>query len=200
MPKHWVDVLGTNRVKIVIDCTELPIQGTANLQNARSLWSTYKNKYTGKWLVGVNASGVIVFVSFGYSGKATDYQITEICGVLELLEKGDLVLADRGFNILELLLQKECGLLVAHTHAHGEKEEMGGKYKEDQLLAMQRYSNLRIHVERAMDVIKRMGMLQKTIRLDCKHYIAHIMGISAMLANYGMPLLNKEDADRVITL
>ena len=77
---------------------------------------------------------------------------------------------------------------------------MGGKYKEDELLNMQRMSNLRIHVERAMDLIKRMGVLQRAIRLGSKHYIAQVMGISAMLANYGMPLLNKEDADRVITL
>ena len=159
MPPHWVGVLGTNNVKIIIDCTELQMQGTANLMNARANWSQYKNRYTAKFLVGVTASGSIVFVSFGYSGKATGYQIVEVCDVLSLLEKGDLVMADRGFNILELLLEMECGLLVAHTHTHGEKQKMDGKYKEDELLNMQRMSNLRIHVERAMDLIKRMGML-----------------------------------------
>lgn len=128
----------------------------------------------------------------------TDFAITESCKVLELIEVGDYVLADRGFNIQSLLTKLEAGVLVGHTHLIGEKGEMLGKCTTDQLLQMARISNVRIHVERAMMLIKRMGFLSRVIRHTDKHVISAVMGLSAKLTNYGMPLLNREDAQRVL--
>ena len=158
----------------------------------------YKKNYTIKFLVGITASGAIVFVSEAYPGKITDFAITESCKVLELIEVGDYILADRGFNIQSLLTKLEAGVLVGHTHLVGEKSEKSGKYTTDQLLQMARLSNVRIHVERAMMLIKRMGFLGRVIRHTDKHVISAVIGLSAMLTNYGVPLLNREDAERVI--
>ena len=99
MPGHWANTLKTNRVKIVLDATEFTCQGSSLLPRARVHYSNYKKNYTIKFLVGVAAHGAIVFVSHGYPGKITDYQITEVCGVLDWIEGGGLVLAGRGFNI-----------------------------------------------------------------------------------------------------
>ena len=199
-PKHWEEVLKTNKVKLVIDATELPCQSSSVLSIARCFYSKYKKGHTVKFLVGVTAHGTIVFVSEGYPGKISDFEITELCGVLDLLEPGDLLLADRGFNVVDLAAKKACGVLVGKTHARGEKDKMAGKYTTDQLLQMERYSNVRIHVERAMRSIKRMRFLGTVIRHDCKHLIGPIVGVAAMLSNYGMPLMNREDAERVVTV
>ena len=39
------------------------------------------------------------FVSDLYAGRSSDKQITNDCGVLDLLEAGDSVMADKGFEI-----------------------------------------------------------------------------------------------------
>lgn len=200
MPAHWNKMMKTNDIKLIVDATEFRVEGTSVLARARGHYSQYKKGYTIKLLVGITAHGTIVFVSYAYPGKITDYEITKVCGVMDLLEEGDLLLADRGFNIADILSEKMSALLVGHTHAVGEKERMEGKYTYDQLLQMQRYSNLRIHVERAMASIKRMACLQRVIRHDQKHLIAPIIGIAAMLSNYGRPLLNREDTERVWVL
>ena len=49
-----------------------------------------------------------------------------------------------------------------------------------------------------MALIKRMGFLSRIIRHTDKHIISAVIGLSAMLTNYGVPLLNREDSERVI--
>ena len=39
------------------------------------------------------------FVSDLYAGRSSDKQITNDCGILDLLEAGDSVMADKGFDI-----------------------------------------------------------------------------------------------------
>jgi len=122
-----------------------------------------------------------------------DFAITELSGIIDWLEKDDLVLADRGFDIQSLLSAIQAGVIVGHTH---QKAENGRDYyTNDQL-----YPNLRIHVERAMMLIKRMGFLKKTIRSDQKHLISRIFQISSYMIHYGMPLLNNEDSDRIYSV
>jgi hypothetical protein len=194
-PPHWEKVLQTRGVRFVVDATEIQCQGTSGLAKSRMLFSSYKNNYTYKFLVAVTSSGAICFVSFAYPGKISDFKITEVCGILDLLRSGDLVLADRGFNIQSLLAKHYAGVLVGHTHRRGEKAKTGGQYNREQLMTSRRFSNLRIHVESAMRSIKRMAFLCKKIDHRHRHLIHMIMSISAMMANYGKPLLNKEDRD-----
>ena len=57
-------------------------------------WSRYKNYNTVKFLT-------IGFISKGWGGRVSDIYITENSGLLHHLLPGDVVLADRGFNIQE---------------------------------------------------------------------------------------------------
>ena len=45
----------------------------------------------------------ITFISKGWGGCTSDKHITEHSGFLKHLRHGDVILADRGFNIEELL-------------------------------------------------------------------------------------------------
>lgn len=62
-------------------------------------FSNYKNSNTFKALIGISPSGAIIFVSQLFSGSISDKQLTRQSGVLDLLESGDSVMADRGFDI-----------------------------------------------------------------------------------------------------
>ena len=64
-------------------------------------WSTYKHHNTVKYLISITPQGTVSFISKGYGGRVSDKYITENCGYLYKLQPGDVVLADRGFNVQE---------------------------------------------------------------------------------------------------
>ena len=49
-------------------------------------------------LIGISPCGAIIFISDLYSGCISDKQLTKQSGILTLLERGDSVMADRGFD------------------------------------------------------------------------------------------------------
>ena len=55
-----------------------------------------------KCLIGFAPHGHATFVSPVYKGSASDKQIVEESGLLDLLEEGDSLLADKGFQIQDL--------------------------------------------------------------------------------------------------
>ena len=67
-------------------------------------FSNYKNDNTFKGLVGISPDGSVTFVSLLYPGSISDKELTKRSGILDLLEPGDSVMADRGFEIEEDLL------------------------------------------------------------------------------------------------
>ena len=52
-----------------------------------------------KFLIRIAPQGSITFISKEWGDRVSDRHLTENCGILENLLPGDLVLADRGFNI-----------------------------------------------------------------------------------------------------
>lgn len=45
-----------------------------------------------------------------YTGSISDKEITRVSGLLDLLEPGDTVMADKGFEIGDMLREKGIGL------------------------------------------------------------------------------------------
>ena len=96
-------------------------------------FSSYKNTTTAKGLLGIALSGAPVFISDLYTGSISDKDITRQSGILELLEKGDDYMADKGFNIIDLLDSNEPFL--------SEK----GQFDEEEVETTQSIASVRIH-------------------------------------------------------
>ena len=58
---------------------------------------------TVKFLIGITPQGAISFISKGWEGRVWDQAITEKCGLLDVLHPGDIIVADRGFNVQEVV-------------------------------------------------------------------------------------------------
>ena len=102
MPGCFKDSYPTTRV--IIDCTELFIEKASSVRSQSATFSHYKQYNTAKGVVGISPSGIISFVSDLYAGRTSDKQATVDCGILTLLDSGDSIMADRGFEIDHSLL------------------------------------------------------------------------------------------------
>lgn len=89
--------------RIVLDCTEVAVCSTESLDTQSHLYCHYKGCTTLKTLIGVAPNGVITFASDRYGGSTSDKAINADCGVLQQLEAGDMVMADKGFTIRDIL-------------------------------------------------------------------------------------------------
>jgi len=90
--------------RVIIDATEFFIQKPSSLARQSATWSSYKNHNTFKVLVGISPDGTMVYISHLYEGSVSDVDLVQQCGLLSLLESGDSVMADKGFDIQHHLL------------------------------------------------------------------------------------------------
>ena len=59
------------------------------------MYSSYKSHFTLKYLIACAPSGETTFISRGFGGRTTDFEITTQSGFIDLVEAGDLILADK---------------------------------------------------------------------------------------------------------
>ena len=91
--------------RIIIDCMELQIQRPSSFLNPSKTYSNYKSRNTFKVLVGITPSGIGNFVSEAWGGRALD-KITLSSSLIQMLDEGDAIMADRGFDVEEELAEK----------------------------------------------------------------------------------------------
>lgn len=87
-------------VTAIIDCTEARTELPRCDGCYRRLISGYKGYTTVKFLISVAPCGLVTFVSPTYGGSTTDNEIVRTSGLLDHLQSGDVVLADRGFTLV----------------------------------------------------------------------------------------------------
>ena len=72
------------------------MQRPSSLESQSASFSAYKNTNTCKLLVGISPDGAITFLSDLYEGSISDRDLVIASGILDKLERGDSVMADKG--------------------------------------------------------------------------------------------------------
>lgn len=176
--------------RVIIDCSEFFIHRPRQPTPQAITYSSYKSHNTFKVLFGVTPTGVFSFVSNLWGGNASDRHITQNSGFLDLIEKGDDVMADRGFQIRDLLLRKHATLtLPAFTRKcnYG----TGKRLNVQEVFKSKNISKFRIHVERAIGRLKTWSIVSTVMPLSIKPVANKIVKVLAFFSNLLPPLLKK---------
>ena len=105
---------------------------------------SYKKSNTFKGLVNISTNGIITFVSSFLSWFNINKRLTRQSDILDLLERGDSVMADRGFVIEDDLVLRGIYLNIP-PFLRNKKQ-----FSEKNLVVTHHIASLRILVERAM--------------------------------------------------
>lgn len=168
--------------RVIIDCTEVRVAIPSLFKNQSQTFSHYKHFHTFKALVGVAPNAVITFVSNLYPGSTSDKAIVAHCGILEQLECGDLILADKGFLISDIL---PTGVTVNIPPFLS-----NGQFTREQCILTRNIARARIHVERANARIKSFQILT-FIPAQYRDLSSKIFQVCAALVNLQYPLLKE---------
>lgn len=100
MPQTFKNYCPTAR--LIVDGTEIKTDGSSNPDQKQTTFSYYKNSPTMKVLIGGSPAGLISYVSPAYSGSTSDRQIIEQSDVGKRCQRGDTILADKGFLVQDI--------------------------------------------------------------------------------------------------
>ena len=179
MPKEFAQYATT---RIILDCTKLFIQRPSAMLAQSETWSDYKHHNTWKLLVWVTPNGQVTFLSDLWSGRVSDKQITRDSGVLDLLQVGDNVMVDRGFDISAIV---PAGVTVNMPPFLAGRDQMTAAETEETMSI----ASVRIHVERAIGRIKTYHILDGTLPNTLSPYATQISTVCGLLTNFLPPLL-----------
>ena len=160
MPLQFRQSFGL-KVVVIIDCFEIFTERPSNLLARAQTWSQYKHHNTIKYLIGITPQGSISFISKGWGGRTSDKHVTNNSGFLDKLLPGDVVLADRGFDIHE-----SVGVMGAEvkipSFTKGSQQLSAVDVESSRSIA-----HVRIHVERVIGLLRnKYTILQDTIPID----------------------------------
>ena len=170
--------------RLIIDATEFSVERPSSLLSQASTFSAYKNKNTVKVLVGITPSGAISFVSQTYEGSISDRKLVELSGLLDKLETGDELMADKGFLIQDLLTP--IGVRLNIPPFLDSRAQMS----TDDVLLTKKIGRLRVHVETAIGRIKKYRILHSTLPAAMWDSINEITYVCCMLTNFNPPLVS----------
>ena len=180
MPKVFKEKYPSTRV--IIDATEIFVQQPAIPELQQLTFSNYKNHNTYKGLIGISPSGAVILVSDLYPGSISDKELTRRSGLLGALERGDSVMADRGFDIEEDLTLLGVKLNIP-PFLKGKTQ-----FSASELVETRRIASLRIHVERAMEQLKNFHIFDSPLPASFRDTANQIFFVCAVLTNFYPPL------------
>ena len=187
MPKAFETFSGA---RITFDCTEIQCAvPRTSMSNQSVTFLHYKQRNTFKALIGVAPNGAITFIRDLYSGSTSDKQIVLHCKILDQMEPGDLILANKGFLLHDIL---PPGVSVSIPPFLSKPQ-----FTREQVVETTRIARAHIHVKRAIQRLKIFKILT-FVPASYRSNVTKIFQVCACLANFQNPIIrvvDKEVAD-----
>ncbi|XP_062583089.1 uncharacterized protein LOC134244859 [Saccostrea cucullata] len=169
-------------VRHIIDCTEVFLEKPQNLEVQTKTWSDYKHHHTAKFLISINPSGMINFLSDCWGGRTSDKYITNRSGFYSLIEPYDVIMADRGFQIKEEVTLLHANLMVPPGRRGA------CQMSADEVQQTKQIANRRIYVEQAIRRMKYFRILKHEVPATLFQHLDDIIKTVAGICNLYPPL------------
>ncbi|XP_046484915.1 uncharacterized protein [Neodiprion pinetum] len=173
-------------IRVIVDCAEFFCQSPTNFEHQGNLYSSYKAHTTFKVLIGCTPNGCISFVSDVFEGSISDPEIFKRSKIADLLQPGDVVLADRGFTVHDIVEAKQAHLNIPPF--------LNGRDRltpQEEMLT-KKIAKQRIYVEHVIGRIKKFRLLQTVLPLNMRTLMSQIIFVCACLVNFQTPLVFDE--------
>ncbi|KAF4527682.1 hypothetical protein B566_EDAN012648 [Ephemera danica] len=110
--------------------------------------------------------------------RCSDKKILRHCGLLDLLEQGDVIMADRGFDMDSDI--KERGISIVNPAFHRGRDQ----FESHENIKSRQLAQVRVHVERAVRKIKEFKILEGVIPITLVPMLDRIWTVCVHLANF----------------
>ncbi|XP_056009435.1 uncharacterized protein LOC125676468 [Ostrea edulis] len=144
-----------------------------------------ESSHTWKGLVGIAPHGALTFVSSLYTGNMSDVEITKLSGLIDLLDRGDSIMADKGFVLNKVL--EGTGISV-NTPPFLQSQ---GQFSRQEVEQTQVIAKLRIHIERHIRRVKEYHLFDGVIPLSMVGTINQLWTVANMLTLFKGPLVKE---------
>ena len=159
MPNCFRACYGT-KVVAIVDCYEIKIETPSHLVAKSATWLQYKHN-TAKVFISMCPKGVTTFVLCAWGGRVSDKHLIVNSDFLSKLLPGDIVLADRGFDIDQNVARMQATLQIP-TFTRGCVQLSPQDLEKTCQLA-----NVRIHIDRVIGATRqRYSILNSCIPID----------------------------------
>lgn len=171
----------------IMDCTEIPLEKPKCLNCRLRIYSHYKGHETMKFLIVVSPSGLIIYVSEPFGGRASDKSIADYSKILEkLMPTRDAVMVDKGFSI-----EEECAL--AHIQLIiPPKLGKNKQFSSSDAIFTKEVASARVHVERVIQRIKLFQIMKSKIKLHIAPYMDEICKVICGIVNCSESIIDDD--------
>lgn len=184
MPECFISKYPSTR--IILDGTEIFIEKPSDYTVQSSTYSVYKAHNTARGIIGITPNGFVCFISELYPGRTSEREIILNSGLLEKLEPGDSVMADKGFTISKELADIDVDLNIP-PFSYGNNQQFTDA---DETLTRD-IASVRVHVERIIRNVKLNRILRCSIPNTMADQLNQIWVVCCHLTNFRKkPLLD----------
>ena len=127
----------------------------------------------------------MLYVSNCWGGRASDKKITMESGLLDKLNAGQDVMADRGFDISVHL--ETVGMELHIPSFLGTKRM---QLRAEEVMATRWIAEVRVQIEQAIERIKEFQLLQGDVDISLLHVIEQIFQTCTFLVKFQRPIVN----------
>lgn len=166
------------KTRVILDGLEIPVKKPSNPAAQQITFSKYKNRNTGKSVVGVTPGGLTSYISPAYGGSASDRHIIERSPLTSLMDTGDEMMVDKGFDVQDIFAP--LNVTVNIPTFFRKKNRLPSK----SVLRDRRISSKRVHVERIIGMAKTFKILTQPLVTTEAMLASDILFICFMLVNF----------------
>lgn len=172
---------------VIIDSTEFLVEQPPTIEQRCQFYSNYKKGYRIKVVIGCTPSELVSFKSKCFGDRSSDSQISVSSGLQEMLEPGDIVLADKGFPQIKSIIDKKGigTLLVMPLFLHNEE------FEDEEIAITYSIARVRIHIERIMQRTRVFRITDK-VTIENLPYCDDIIHMCCVLVNLQPPIIKSE--------